>query len=78
MVDGVPTSDISSLNPSDIQSVDILKDAASAAIYGTRAANGVVLITTRQGTEGKLKLSLHTYYGWQNPIRRMSLLDARQ
>lgn len=78
VVDGVPTDDISSLNPSDIQSVDILKDAASAAIYGTRAANGVVLITTRQGKAGKLQLSLHTYYGWQNPVKRMGLLDAHQ
>ena len=78
VVDGVPTDDISSLNPTDIQSIDILKDAASAAIYGTRAANGVVLITTRQGKEGKLQLSLHTYYGWQNPVKRMSLLDAHQ
>lgn len=78
VVDGVPTNDISYLNPSDIQSVDILKDAASAAIYGTRAANGVVLITTKQGRAGKLKLSLDAYYGWQNPTRRMSLLDAKQ
>lgn len=78
VVDGVPTNDISYLNPSDIQSVDILKDAASAAIYGTRAANGVVLITTRQGKAGKPSVSLNAYYGWQNPTRRMSLLDAKQ
>src|SRR5699024_215455 len=76
VVDGVPTNDISYLNPADIQSIDILKDAASAAIYGTRAANGVVLITTKQGKAGKLKLSLHAYYGWQNPTRRMDMLDA--
>lgn len=76
VVDGVPTDDISYLNPSDIQSVDILKDAASAAIYGTRAANGVILITTRQGKTGKLQLSLHAYYGWQNPTNRMDLLSA--
>lgn len=78
VVDGVPTDNISYLNSSDIQSIDILKDAASTAIYGTRAANGVVLITTNKGKAGQTKLSLHAYYGWQNPTKRMSLLNARQ
>lgn len=78
VVDGMPTSDISYLNPSDIASLDILKDAASAAIYGTRAANGVVLITTVKGTKGGMRTSLHGYYGLQNPLKRQSLLNARQ
>jgi len=78
VVDGMPTSDISYLNPSDIASLDILKDAASAAIYGTRAANGVVLITTVKGAAGNMRTSVHGYYGVQNPLKRQSLLNAKQ
>ena len=78
VVDGMPTSDISYLNPADIASLDILKDAASAAIYGTRAANGVVLITTVKGGSGAMRTSLHAYYGLQNPIKEQSLLNAKQ
>jgi len=78
VVDGMPTSDISYLNPTDIASLDILKDAASAAIYGTRAANGVVLITTVKGSNGAMRTALHTYYGLQNPVKEQSLLNARQ
>jgi TonB-linked SusC/RagA family outer membrane protein len=78
VVDGMPTADISYLNPADIASLDILKDAASAAIYGTRAANGVVLITTVKGGSGATRTSLHAYYGLQNPIKEQSLLNAKQ
>lgn len=78
VVDGMPTSDISYLNPADIASMDILKDAASAAIYGTRAANGVVLITTHKGTPGGMRSTLHAYYGIQNPLKRLSVLSAKQ
>lgn len=62
LIDGVG-GDISTLNPADIESIDILKDAASAAIYGAQAANGVVLITTKSGKEGKAVVSLDAYYG---------------
>lgn len=68
VIDGVPGGLINSLNPSDIESIDILKDAASAAIYGARAANGVLLVTTKQGKAGKTKVSYDGYVGWQNPI----------
>ncbi|MBN1599346.1 MAG: SusC/RagA family TonB-linked outer membrane protein [Bacteroidales bacterium] len=78
IVDGVPTDDVSYLNPSDVESVDILKDAASAAIYGARAANGVVLITTKKGKPGELKVSLDSYYGFQNPVNNMDLLNTEQ
>ena len=57
LVDGVETSDLSLLNPQDIESVSVLKDAASASIYGARAANGVIVITTKRGQEGKTKVS---------------------
>jgi TonB-linked SusC/RagA family outer membrane protein len=58
IVDGVSQSDISMINPTDIQSIEILKDAASAAIYGSRSANGVILITTKSGVEGKPKINI--------------------
>lgn len=61
---------ISYLNPVDIQSVEILKDAASAAIYGARAANGVILVTTKSGTIGKTTLNYDFKRGWQNPWKK--------
>lgn len=78
VIDGVPGGDINMLNPSDIQSVDVLKDAASAAIYGSRAANGVVLVTTKQGKPGKLTFSYDAYVGWQNAYKMPSLLNAKE
>ncbi len=78
VIDGVAGGDISSLNPSDIESMDVLKDAASAAIYGSRAANGVILVTTKQGKAGKVKVSYDGYYGVQNVYKMPSLLNAKQ
>lgn len=78
VVDGIQTGDISYLNNADIESVDVLKDAASAAIYGSQAANGVVLITTKSGSKGKAQLSFDAYYGWQNAPRKMDLLNSQE
>lgn len=78
VIDGVAGGSISSLNPADIESVDVLKDAASAAIYGARAANGVILVTTRQGREGKAELSYDGYVGWQKVAKKPELLNAQQ
>lgn len=78
IIDGVPNGDIGMLNPSDIESVDVLKDAASAAIYGARAANGVVLVTTKQGKKGKATLQYDAYVGWQNLAKTVTPLDAKQ
>ncbi|MDR3252190.1 MAG: TonB-dependent receptor [Tannerella sp.] len=78
VVDGIAGIDINNLNPSDIESVDVLKDAASAAIYGARAANGVVLVTTKQGKSGKIQLSYDSYYGVQNIYKMPPLLNARE
>ncbi len=77
LIDGIG-GDISTLNPADIESIDVLKDAASAAIYGAQAANGVVLITTRQGREGKAKVTFDGYFGWQQVARKMPMLNAEQ
>jgi len=78
VIDGIPGGDINTLNPSDIESIDVLKDAASAAIYGARAANGVILVTTRQGKTGKVQLSYDGYYGFQNVAKKPKLLNANQ
>jgi len=81
VVDGVITSDITYLNPADIAAVDVLKDAASAAIYGINGANGVVLITTKTGkTGGKNagQISFDGYYGYQNAPPKTKLLNAGQ
>ena len=78
VIDGVAGGSISALNPADIESVDVLKDAASAAIYGARAANGVILVTTRQGREGKAELSYDGYVGWQKIAKKPELLNAQQ
>lgn len=78
VIDGVAGGSISSLNPSDIESIDVLKDAASAAIYGARAANGVILVTTKQGKAGKIQLSYDGYYGFQNAYKMAPLLNATE
>lgn len=79
VVDGVQTGDINYLNPSDIESIDILKDAASAAIYGSRAANGVVLVTTVKGRKGRpAKISYDYYFGIQNTYKNLDPLNAQE
>ncbi|MBQ9656309.1 MAG: TonB-dependent receptor [Prevotella sp.] len=77
LIDGIG-GDISTVNPADIESIDVLKDAASAAIYGAQAANGVVLITTKSGKEGKATLSFDGYIGFQNVARKAKMLNAEQ
>ena len=75
------TSVLSTINPSDITSIEVLKDASATAIYGSRASNGVVLITTKRGQEGKPKLSYEGYMGWQqlpNPLEVMNLKEFAQ
>ncbi len=79
IVDGMPVDGgIDYLNPVDIQSVEILKDAASAAIYGARAANGVILVTTKSGLSGKTTINYDVSYGWQNPWKKKSVLNATE
>jgi len=76
IVDGMAVSGIDYLNPGDIESMDVLKDASTAAIYGARAANGVVLITTKSGKAGKSNVSYDGYMGWQNTANRLNMLTA--
>jgi TonB-linked SusC/RagA family outer membrane protein len=78
-INNEPTNPLIDLNPSDIESVDILKDAAAAAIYGARAANGVVLITTKKGTRNnKSTIELNSSVGFSNPTKKRGFLNARE
>ncbi len=77
VVDGVVSS-MSTINPEDIESISVLKDAASASIYGSRAANGVILITTKKGKKGEVKLNYNAYVGKQSPTRLPDFVDSWQ
>lgn len=75
IVDGVPGS-MNVINPSEIESVTVLKDAASAAIYGVQAANGVILITTKKGKTGKTTVSYNATFSWSSLLSKLDLVDA--
>ncbi len=78
VVDGLPSVSIVDLSPEDITSIEVLKDASASAIYGTRAANGVVLITTKSGTKEKSELRYSAYYGTQSVAKRIGVLNGSQ
>ena len=79
VVDGVPGANIDDLSPNDIESIDILKDAASSAIYGARASNGVILVTTKKGKPGHVQVTFDGYLGWQNAnTNDVTPLNAKQ
>lgn len=78
VVDGIPITDTRSINPSDIESFTILKDASSAAIYGAQGANGVVLITTRKGKSGAPRFEFSTYTGFASAWRKLKVLNSEQ
>ena len=78
VIDGFPIGDLNSINPNDIETMDILKDASATAIYGSRGSNGVVLITTKRGRAGKDKIEFDTYHGIQSPRRTIPMLNAKE
>lgn len=78
VIDGVPSSTLVGLNPSDIQSMEVLKDAASAAIYGSRGSNGVIMVTTKKGKSGKTKVSFSASYGIQMLQNKLDLLSGEE
>ncbi|EPR69056.1 SusC/RagA family TonB-linked outer membrane protein [Cyclobacterium qasimii] len=78
VIDGVPTQEQGNLNPNDIESIQILKDASAASIYGSRAANGVIIITTKRGKVGKPSISFNAYYGTQTSARSPDPLNAEE
>jgi TonB-linked SusC/RagA family outer membrane protein len=75
---GPALNPLSTINPSDIESIEVLKDASATAIYGSRAANGVILITTRKGKAGKASINFETYYGTQQVTKTLDMLNATQ
>lgn len=90
VIDGVPVvsqslgtageedNPLATINPDDIESIEVLKDAASSAIYGARASNGVLLITTKSGKQGKTKINLGYFTGWSQPTKKAKFLNAGQ
>ena len=79
VVDGIPVDDLGSLNPGDIQSIEVLKDASSSAIYGSRGANGVVLITTKQASaDDKVKVQFQASFGIQSLERKVDVLSPEE
>ncbi len=78
VVDGARVSSITELNPNDIESMQVLKDASSASIYGSAAAGGVIVITTKKGKNGRPKVAYDSYYGWQTFNKRLDLLNTKE
>lgn len=78
VIDGVPAGGMNNIDPKDIESLEVLKDASAAAIYGSRAANGVILITTKKGTRGKMQVNVDSYVGTQSAWKTLDLLDSDQ
>jgi TonB-linked SusC/RagA family outer membrane protein len=76
VVDGVPGGSIDDINPSDIKSIDILKDAASTSIYGSRATNGVIIITTKNGATGKVSVTYEGYVGFATPAKKVDIMNV--
>ncbi len=78
VVDGFPVADIQTLNPNDIESMDILKDASATAIYGSRGSNGVIIITTKRGKSGKTNVTYNTYFGLQKVSLKPKMMNAKE
>ncbi len=77
IVDGFPVESISDIPPTDIESIDVLKDASSTAIYGSRGANGVVIVTTKSGKEGKITVNYNAYYSWKQMAKQLNTLNVK-
>lgn len=77
IVDGFPVESISNVPASDIESIDVLKDASSTAIYGSRGANGVIVITTKSGKEGKINVAYNTFYSWKKIAKTLDVLSPK-
>lgn len=78
IVDGIPVENINNINSSDVESMEVLKDASASAIYGSRASNGVVLVTTKSGVDGETKFEVNANYGFQKLTKSLDVLNATQ
>ena len=78
VIDGIPGMDISMVAPDDIESIDVLRDATATAIYGSKAANGVIIITTKKGAEGKTNVSYNGYVAFDNALKTLDMASAAE
>jgi TonB-dependent starch-binding outer membrane protein SusC len=78
VIDGYPIGDLNTINPMDVESIEILKDASATAIYGSRGSNGVIIVTTKRGKDGQSSVDFESYYGVQNVRRKIPLLNSRE
>src|SRR5690606_29735282 len=78
VVDGIPGVDISMISPDDIATIDVLKDAAATAIYGNRAANGVIMVTTKKGSKERTQIAYNSYFGIENVSNQLDMMNATQ
>jgi TonB-linked SusC/RagA family outer membrane protein len=78
VIDGYPIGDLNTINPMDVESIEILKDASATAIYGSRGSNGVIIVTTKRGKEGQSAVNFESYYGVQNVRRKIPLLNGQE
>lgn len=78
VIDGIIGGNLGTVNANDIERIEVLKDASATAIYGVQGANGVILVTTKSGKPGPVKVSVNSFGGFQNPIRKLDVLNARQ
>jgi TonB-linked SusC/RagA family outer membrane protein len=78
VIDGVPGVDISIISPDDIDTIDVLKDAAATAIYGNRAANGVIMVTTKKGSKGRTQIAYNSYFGVENVTNQLDMMNSSQ
>jgi TonB-dependent starch-binding outer membrane protein SusC len=78
VIDGYPIGDLNTINPMDVESIEILKDASATAIYGSRGSNGVIIVTTKRGKEGQSSVNFESYYGVQSVRRKIPLLNAQE
>ncbi len=78
VIDGIPGVDISVISPDDIATIDVLKDAAATAIYGNRAANGVIMVTTKKGSKGRTQVAYNGYVGWEEVSNNLDMMNAEQ
>src|SRR5690606_23718932 len=78
VIEGLPSENIAFVSPTDIESIEVLKDASATAIYGARGAHGVILITTKKGVQGKMKVNYDCYMGGQNVTQKLDVLNAEE
>ncbi|MDA3854422.1 MAG: TonB-dependent receptor plug domain-containing protein [Bacteroidales bacterium] len=76
IIDGFPVASLNDISPSDIENIDVLKDASSTAIYGSRGANGVIIVTTKSGADGKVKVSYNAFYGVKKRVQKYDVLEV--